>query len=153
RRHDRRVYPTPQNSDRLRNRNGKEAGRTRPRDRTTDAACDRSVLQGNLGGVRPAGGILRHRTETLRAARRTSGRVEGIAGRTEQTARRLAALLLLLLVRRFLDEALLGLALGDHEMVIVAVIPPRAGWNVAHFDELPVSHVRRRQTEVIANRR
>src|SRR4051812_16638211 len=51
------------------------------------------------------------------------------------------SLLFLLLVGRFLDEALLGLAFGDHEMIVIAIVPPRSGRHIAHFHELPVGNV------------
>src|SRR5205085_11415997 len=61
-------------------------------------------------------------------------------------------LLFLLLVRHFLDKALLGLAFRDDEMVVVAVVSPRPRRHVTHFDKLPVGDIGGREAEIIANR-
>ena len=68
--------------------------------------------------------------KTLRRAERPSWRVD-----------RLGPSRLLLgfcFGRVLLGQALLGLAAGDDEVVVVAVVPPRAGRHVAHFHELPI---------------
>ena len=40
--------------------------------------------------------------------------------------------------RVFFGQTLLGLPARDHEIVIVAVVSPRPGWHIAHFDKLPI---------------
>src|SRR6266446_10264963 len=52
-----------------------------------------------------------------------------------------------------LDKARLSLALGDHEMIVVAITAPRSGRDIAHFHKLPVGHISRAKPEVIAHSR
>src|SRR5262245_53270583 len=38
-------------------------------------------------------------------------------------------------------------------MIVIAIIPPWTGWNIPHFDKLPVGHVSRAEAEIIAHGR
>src|SRR5205085_4242889 len=52
-----------------------------------------------------------------------------------------------------LNKPRFSLALGDHEMIVVAIGAPWTGRNIPNFDKLPVSHIGRAETEVIAHGR
>src|SRR5438128_5119897 len=50
-----------------------------------------------------------------------------------------------------LDKARLSLALGDHEMIVVAITAPRSGRDITHFHKLPVGHISRAEPKIIAH--
>src|SRR6266705_5122461 len=55
--------------------------------------------------------------------------------------------------RNALRELLFELTPSDHEIVVLAVTAPWTRCHSANIDKLPVGHIGRRETKVIANRR
>src|SRR5689334_5291537 len=52
-----------------------------------------------------------------------------------------------------LNKPRFSLALGDHEMIVVAIGAPWTGRYIPNFDELPVRHIGRTEAEIIAHGR
>ena len=51
-----------------------------------------------------------------------------------------------------LHQSLLGLATRNYKMIVVAITAPRPGRHVLRIHKLPIGHVSRLQSEVIAHR-
>ena len=73
-------------------------------------------------------------------------------GHAEACPLRRSESLLFRLRRSLLDQALVRLPAREDKVIVIPVIPPRAGRNIAHVHELPVSHVGRLETKVITDR-